>query len=50
MPKKDRYIYDNQANILKGKRTGKTYRIGQKINAQLVSIVPEDRKITLVPK
>ena len=47
---RDRYIYDNQANILKGKRTGKTYRIGQKINAQLVSIVPEDRKITLVPK
>jgi len=47
---KDRYIYDNQANILKGRRTGKTYRVGQKINVQLVSVVPEERKIALVPK
>ena len=47
---KDRYIYDNQANILKGRRTGKTYRVGQKINVQLVSVMPEERKIALVPK
>ena len=48
--KKDRYIFDNQANILKGRRTGKTFRIGQKINAQLVNVIPEERKITLVPE
>ena len=46
---KDRYIYDGQANILKGRRTGKTFRIGQKINVQLISVVPEERKITLIP-
>ena len=48
--KRDRYIFDNQANILKGKRTGKTFRIGQKINVQLVNVIPEESKITLVPK
>ena len=48
--KKDRYIFDNQANILKGRRTGKTFRIGQKINAQLINVIPEERKITLVPE
>jgi len=37
-------IYSKERELVK------TYRIGQKINAQLVSIVPEDRKITLVPK
>ena len=47
---KDRYIYDGQANILKGRRTGKTFRIGQKINVQLISVVPEERKITLIPE
>ena len=47
--KRDRYIFDSQANILKGKRTGKTYRIGQKIRAQLINVIPEDRKITLLP-
>ena len=36
---KDRYIYDGQANILKGRRTGKTFRIGQKINVQLLSLI-----------
>lgn len=48
--KRDRYIFDNQANILKGRRTGKTFRIGQKINVQLVNVIPEERKITLVPE
>ena len=47
---KDRYIYDGQANILKGRRTGKTFRIGQKINVQLISVVPEERKISLIPE
>ena len=48
--KRDRYIFDSQANILKGKKTGKTYRIGQKIKVQLVNVIPEERKIVLIPK
>jgi len=47
--KKDRYIFDSQANILKGRKTGKTYRIGQKIRVQLANVIPEERKIILVP-
>ena len=45
----DRYIFDIQANILKGRKTGKTYRIGQKIRVQLANVIPEERKIILVP-
>ena len=47
---RDRYIFDKEANILKGKRTGRTFRIGQKINVQLANVIPEERKIVLVPK
>ena len=47
---RDRYIFDKEANILKGKRTGRTFRIGQKIDVQLVNVIPEERKIVLVPK
>ncbi len=47
---RDRYIFDKEANILKGKKTGKTFRIGQKITVQLVNVIPEERKIVLVPK
>ena len=42
--------FDKEANILKGKRTGRTFRIGQKINVQLANVIPEERKIVLVPK
>ena len=48
--KRDRYIFDSQANILKGRNTGKTYRIGQKILVQLANVIPEERKIILIPK
>ena len=48
--RRDRYIFDAQANILKGRNTGKTYRIGQKIKVQLANVVPEERKIILIPK
>ena len=47
---RDRYIFDREANILKGKKTGKTFRIGQKIKVQLVNVIPEERKIVLIPK
>tara|TARA_B100001250_G_scaffold402321_1_gene415278 strand:+ start:4126 stop:5586 length:1461 start_codon:yes stop_codon:yes gene_type:complete len=48
--KRDRYIFDSQANILKGKRTGEVFRIGQKIKVQLVNVIPEERKIILIPQ
>ena len=48
--RKDRYIFDSQANILKGRRTGRTFRVGQNIKVQLVNVSPEERKITLIPK
>ena len=47
---RDRYIFDKEANILKGKRTGRTFRIGQKIRVQLANVFPEERKIVLIPK
>ena len=47
---RDRYIFDKEANILKGKRTGRTFRIGQKIEVQLANVIPEERKIVLMPK
>ena len=47
---RDRYFFDKEANMLRGRRTGKTFRIGQKINVQLVSVIPKERKIVLVPK
>ena len=31
----DRYFYDREANILKGKKTGRTYRLGQNIKIKI---------------
>ena len=45
----DRYILNNDSNALVGKRTGKTYRIGQNIKVKLVNVIPEERKLVLVP-
>ena len=46
---RDRYIFDKQANILRGKRSGRSFRIGQKIKVRLANVIPEERKIVLVP-
>ena len=45
----DRYFYDKDANLLKGKRTGKVYRLGQDIKIKIINVLPSERKITLVP-
>ena len=45
----DRYFYDRDANLLKGKRTGKTYRLGQNIKIKIANVTPQERKITLIP-
>ena len=45
----DRYILNKDSNALVGKRTGKTYRIGQNIKVKLVNVIPEERKLVLVP-
>ena len=46
----DRYFFDKEANLLKGKKTGRTYRLGQNILVTIANVSPEERKITLVPK
>ena len=45
----DRYYFSKKSNIIKGKRTGTTYRLGQKIEVKVVNVYPETRKITLIP-
>jgi len=45
----DRYFYDKDANLLKGKRTGRVYRLGQEIKIKIINVLPSERKITLVP-
>ena len=45
----DRYFYDRDANLLKGKRTGRVYRLGQDIKIKIMNVLPSERKITLIP-
>ena len=47
--KKDMYIFDAQANILRGKKNGKIYRLGDSIKVRLANVLPEERKIILIP-
>ena len=47
--KSDRYIFDAQANILRGKKNGRIYRLGEPIKVRLANVLPEDRKIILIP-
>src|SRR5210317_1861169 len=42
----DRYFYDKDANFLKGKRTGRVYRLGQEIKIKIINVLPSERKIT----
>ena len=46
----DRYFLDKDSNILKGKKTGRSYRLGQNILVTIANVSAEERKITLVPK
>ena len=46
---KDRYFFDREANMLKGKKSGRAYRLGQNIIVKIANVLPEERKITLVP-
>ena len=45
----DRYFYDRDASLLKGKRTGRVYRLGQDIKIKIMNVLPSERKITLIP-
>ena len=44
----DRYHFFKERNALKGKRGGKTFKLGQKINVKIASIFPLERKINLM--
>jgi ribonuclease R len=46
----DRYFYDKEANVLRGKKTGRAYRLGQNVLVTIANVLPEERKITIVPK
>jgi ribonuclease R len=41
----DYYLFDEKKYSLRGRSTGKTYRLGDKIGVQVVSVNPEDRRI-----
>ena len=45
----DRYFHDKDANILRGRKTGRVYKLGQNIMVTIANVSPEERKITLVP-
>jgi ribonuclease R len=45
----DHYFYNEKSLSLKGKRSGKTYRIGQRINVKLISADRLDGKLTFAP-
>ena len=45
----DRYFYNKESNYLIGKRSGRTYKIGQEIRVTIANVIPDERKITLVP-
>jgi ribonuclease R len=48
----DYYVYDEKHYTLKGKQTGKQYRLGDTLEVKVVRVDPEDRQIdfTLVEK
>jgi ribonuclease R len=48
----DYYMYDEKQYTLKGRRTGKQYRLGDTVEVKVVRVNPEDRQIdfTLVEK
>jgi ribonuclease R len=45
----DRYFHDKDTNILRGRKTGRVYKLGQNIMVTIANVSPEERKITLVP-
>ena len=45
--KDDHYVYSERNNILKGKRSGKTFKIGDQFNVRIDAVIPEERKIIL---
>lgn len=43
----DYFHYDNSRHCLKGERTGKTYRLGDRVKVQVAQVNLDDRKIDL---
>ena len=44
----DRYIFDKISGVLKGKRTGRSFRQGQSIRVKINNVLPYERKINLL--
>jgi len=45
--KDDHYVYSERNNILKGRRSGRTFRIGDQFNVRIDAVIPEEGKIIL---
>nr|WP_244155345.1 S1 RNA-binding domain-containing protein [Dissulfuribacter thermophilus] len=44
----DYYVFDKEAMLLRGRRTGKIYKVGQKIRVRLQSVNIQRRHINFV--
>ena len=45
--KDDHYVYSERNNILKGRRSGRMFKIGDQFNARIDAVIPEEGKIIL---
>ena len=44
----DYYLYDEKQYTLKGRRTGKQYRLGDSLEVKVIRVNPEERQIDFV--
>ena len=45
--KDDHYVYSERNNILKGRRSGRMFKIGDQFNVRIDAVIPEEGKIIL---
>jgi ribonuclease R len=45
--KDDHYVYSERNNILKGRRSGRAFKIGDQFNVRIDAVIPEEGKIIL---
>lgn len=45
----DYFVYDADARVLRGRRSGLTYRLGQTLDVRIAAVNPAVRKLDLVP-
>lgn len=45
----DYFVYDPEARLLRGRRSGQTFRLGQTLDVRIAAVNPAARKLDLVP-